>query len=49
MEIKYDLDKSFQEVLYRIDKWINEGFSRVIKSVEAEYVNISIYSPLLGN
>ena len=46
---KYDLDKSFQEVLYRIDKWINEGSVRVIKSVEAEYVNISIYSPLLGN
>ena len=22
---KYNLDKSFQEVLYRIDNWINEG------------------------
>ena len=22
---EYDLDKSFQEVLYRIDNWINEG------------------------
>ena len=22
---KYDLDKSFQEILYRIDNWINEG------------------------
>ena len=21
---KYDLDKSFQEILYRIDNWINE-------------------------
>ena len=22
---KYNLNKSFQEVLYRIDNWINEG------------------------
>ena len=22
---KYDLDKSFPEILYRIDNWINEG------------------------
>ena len=25
INFKYDLDKSFQEILYRIDKWINEG------------------------
>ena len=40
------LDKSFQEILYRIDNWINEGSGSVIESIEAEYVNISIYSPL---
>ena len=28
---KYDLDKSFQEVLYRIDNWINEGSGCVIE------------------
>ena len=28
---KHDLDKSFQEVLYRIDNWINEGSSWVIE------------------
>ena len=22
---KYDFDKSFQEMLYRIDNWVNEG------------------------
>ena len=27
---KFDLDKSFQNILYRIDNWINEG-SGVIK------------------
>ena len=46
---KYDLDKSFQEILYRIDNWIKEGSSWIIKSIEAQYVNISIYSPLIGS
>ena len=46
---KYDLDKSFQEILYRIDNWINEKSCWVIESIEAQYVNISIYSPLIGS
>ena len=41
---KYDLDKSSQEILYRIDNWINEGSGWIIESIEAQYVNISIYS-----
>ena len=28
---KFDLDKSFQEILYRIDNWINEGSSGLLK------------------
>ena len=48
INFKYDLDKSFQ-VLYRIDNWINEGSGWVIESVGAEYVNISVYSPLSGS
>ena len=43
------LDKSLQEILYRIVNWINEGSGWVIESVETEYVNISIYSPLSGS
>ena len=46
---EYDLDKSFQEVLYRIDNWINEGSGWVTESIDAEYVNISIFSPLSGS
>ena len=46
---KYDLDKSFQEFLYRIDDWINKGSSWVTESVNGEYVNISIYGPLSGS
>ena len=39
------LDKFFQEILYRIDNWINEGSGWVIESIDAEYVNISVFSP----
>ena len=39
-------DISFQVILYRINNQINEGFGWVIKFVDAEYMNISIYSPL---
>ena len=46
INFKYDLDKSFQEILYRIDNWINEGSGWVTESGDAEYVNIHIYSPL---
>ena len=46
---EYMLDRSFQEILYRIDNWINEGSGWIIKSIEAQYVNISIYSPLIGS
>ena len=46
---KYDLAKSFQEVLYRIDNWINEGSCWKTESIEAQYVNISIYSLLIGS
>ena len=43
---EYMLDKSFQEILYRIDNWIDKGFGWVVESIEAGYVNISIYRQL---
>ena len=46
---KYVLDKSFQEILYRIDNLINKGSDWVIESIETEYVNVSIFSPLSGS
>ena len=45
---KHDLDKSFQ-VLYRRDNWINGGFGWIIESINGEYVNIFVYSPLIGS
>ena len=35
----FNLDKSFQEVLDRIDYWTNGGPGWVIEPVDAEYVN----------
>ena len=49
INFKYDLDKSFQEFLYRIDNSINERSGRTIKIVKAEYMNVSIDSPLSGS
>ena len=45
---KYMFDKSFQEIIYRMDNKINEGSGWVVEYVDKEYVNISIFSPLSG-
>ena len=46
---RYKLNKSFQEILYRIDAWINEGSGWIVESVESQYINISTYRPLVGS
>ena len=46
---KFKLEKSFQEILYRIDCWINQGSGWIIESIESQYINISTYKPLLGS
>ena len=46
---EFNLDKSFQDILYRIDNWINEGSGWIVESIDGEYVNISACSPLLGS
>ena len=45
---KYDLNKSFQEILYRADNWVNKGSGWILKSIDGEYISISAYSPLVG-
>ena len=44
---EYMVDKSFQEILYRIDNWINKVSWWIIESIDGEYVIISAYSPLI--
>ena len=46
---EFSLDKSFQEILYRIDNWINEGSDWIVESIDGKYVNISAYKPLVVN
>ena len=45
----YELNKSFQEILYRIDAWINKGSGWIVESIESQYINISTYKPLEGS
>ena len=46
---KFDLDKSFQDILYRIHNWINESSCWVIESIHSQYFNISTLRPLIGS
>ena len=46
---EFSLDKLFQEILYRIDNWISEGFGWITELIEGVYVNISSYSPLIAS
>ena len=41
------IDKSFEEILYRLDNWINEGSAWVIEMVNSQYLNVSRYVPLM--
>ena len=45
--MEFNLDKSFQEILCRIDNWINEGSGWIVELIDGEYMNISAYSPLV--
>ena len=46
---RYKLNKSFQEILYRIDAWINRRSGWIIELIESQYINISTYRPLVGS
>ena len=46
---RFGLDKSFQEILYSIDNWINEGSGRIVELIESQYINNSTYGALSGS
>ena len=46
---RFKLQNAFQEISYRDDCWINEGFGWIIESMESQYINILPYRPLSGN
>ena len=37
---RFQLESSFQEILYMIDNWINEGSGWIIEFIESQYINI---------
>ena len=39
---KFSLKSAFQEILYRIDNWIN-GSGWIIELIESQYINVSTY------
>ena len=38
---KFTLKNSFQEILYRIDNWINERSGWIVELIESQYINMS--------
>ena len=46
---RFRLENSFQEVLYMIGVWINEGSGWIVESIESQYINISTCRPLSGS
>ena len=46
---RFKLERAFQEILYRIDTWINKGSGWIIEPIESQYINISTHRPLVGS
>ena len=46
---KFNLENAFQEILYKIDNWINEGSGWIVELIESQYINVSTYRPLSGS
>ena len=45
----FRLENYFQEILYMIHVWINNGSGWNVESIESQYMNISTYRPLSGS
>ena len=37
----YKLKESFQEIIHRLDNWINEGSGWIIEEIYSQYLNVS--------
>ena len=46
---RFRLENCFQEILYMIDIWINNGSGWNVESIESQCINISTYRPLAGS
>ena len=43
---RFRLENSFQEIVYMINVWINNGSGWNVESTESQYINISAFRPL---
>ena len=43
---KFSLENTFQEILYRIDNWINEGSGWIVELIESQYIDVYTYRQL---
>ena len=48
-DIEPELNKSRQEILNVIDKWVSEGSGWVIDQMDSHYLNVTLYKPLNGS
>ena len=39
---KFSLENSFQEIVCRIDNWINVGSGWIVELIEAQYMNAQL-------
>ena len=39
---EFDLENAFQEILYRIDNWINEGSGWIVESIESHTLKFQL-------
>ena len=46
---KFSLKNAFQEILYRIDNWINEGSGWIVELIECQCIKFSTYRLLSGS
>ena len=46
---KFSLENAFQNILCKIDNWINERSSWIVELIESQCMNISTYRPLSGS
>ena len=46
---RFKLEHAFQEIIYRIEDWINKASGWIVESIESQYINISTHRPLVGS
>ena len=46
---RFRLENSFQEILYIIDIWVNNGSGWIVGLIESQYIKILTYRPFSGS